>query len=148
VNVPAVCPRRACRAVVTGASGWMASVFIATSRPFTEIDVSSTLSGVFWRGLARDAVIFPNAFVPALTRTFLFTATSWSIWAAKVLPTGSCEDMELAVLTLSIVPAGIVAAVKDEATRQAHDIAINGINLARIISADYKGEASRLSRGM
>jgi hypothetical protein len=55
------------------------------------------------------------------------------IVAAKVLPTGSCEEIELAVLTLRIVPAGIIAAFRDEATKQAQHVAINTIILFRII---------------
>ena len=133
VNVPAVCPYRACRPVVTGTPGCTASVFIVILRPFVEIVVSSRLSGSFLRGLARDAVIFPNAFVPAFNKTLPFTATSWSSFAAKVLPTGSCEEIELAVLTVSVVPAGTVAAFKDETATQAHVIAITLMNLYRII---------------
>jgi hypothetical protein len=41
--------------------------------------------------------------------------------------------MELAVLTLSVVPAGIVAAFKEEAATQAHVMAITLMNLYRII---------------
>jgi hypothetical protein len=41
--------------------------------------------------------------------------------------------MELAVLTLSIVPAGMVAAFKDEAATQADVKAIIVVNLYRII---------------
>jgi hypothetical protein len=41
--------------------------------------------------------------------------------------------MELAVLTLSVVPAGIGAAFKDEAATQAHVIAISVMNLYGII---------------
>jgi hypothetical protein len=37
------------------------------------------------------------------------------------------------VLTLRIVPAGIIAAFKDEATNQAQHVAINTIVLFRII---------------
>ena len=133
VNVPAVCPYRACRPVTGGLPGWTLFVFTATLRPFTEIDVSSRVSGSDLCGLARDDLIFPNAFVPAFNTTVPFTATSWSSFAAKVLPTGSFEEMELAVLMLSIVPAGIVAAFKDEAATQAHVIAITVMNLYRII---------------
>ena len=122
-NVPAVCPCRACRAVRGGVPGWKLFVFTATSRPFTEIDVSSRVSGSDLRALARDDLIFPNAFVPAFNRTVPLTATSWSSYAAKVLPTGSCEETELAVLTLSVVPAGIVAA-KEEAIQAPLVIAI------------------------
>ena len=45
-----------------------------------------------------------------------------------------------------ITPSTVVPAADN--TGRKRDIAINGINLARIISADYKGEASRLSPGM
>ena len=41
--------------------------------------------------------------------------------------------MELAVLTLSVVPAGIVAAFKDDAATQAHVIAISVMSLFGII---------------
>jgi hypothetical protein len=95
--------------------------------------VSSTLSGVFLRGLARDAVIFPNAFVPAFNRTFPFITTFWSSCATKVLPTGSREVMELAVLTLSVVPGGMVAAFNDEAPKQANVTPITAMNLFRFI---------------
>jgi hypothetical protein len=131
-NVPAVCPNCACRPVLGELPGWKLFVFTATLRPFTEIDVSSSVSGSDLRGLARDDLIFPNAFVPAFKRTVPLTATSWSSFAAKVLPTGSCEEMELAVLTLSVVPAGIVAAFKDEAATQA-DVKAIVMNLYRII---------------
>ena len=92
------------------------------------------MSGSDLRGLARDDLIFPNAFVPAFNRTFPFTATSWSICAAKVLPTGSCDEIELAVLTASVVPAGIVAALKDEAANQADIIAMSAMDLFDVIS--------------
>jgi len=103
-------------------------------RPFTEIDVSSSVSGSDLRGLARDDLIFPNVFVPAFNRTAPLTATSWSTRAAKVLPTGSCEEIELAVLTVSVVPAGIVAAFKDEAGNQADIIAMSAMDLFDFIS--------------
>ena len=133
VNVPAVYPYRACRADVVGTPGSTGSVFTATLCPFTETDVSSRLSGVFLRGLARDAAIFPDAFVPAFNRTFPFITTFWLSCAVKVLPTGSCEVMELAVLTLSIVPAGMVAAFNDKAPKQANVIPITEMNLFRFI---------------
>ena len=41
--------------------------------------------------------------------------------------------MELAVFTLSTVPAGIVAAFKDEAAKHTQQTAINPMNLFRII---------------
>jgi len=53
-DVPAVCLYRACCPVVSGNAGWMASVFTATLRPFTEIHVNSRLSGSDLRGLARE----------------------------------------------------------------------------------------------
>ena len=121
------------RAVPGELPGATVFVFTGMLRPFTEIDVSSRLSGSDLRGLARDDLILPNAFVPAFKRTVPLTATSWSILAAKVLPTGSYEETELAVWTLSVVPAGIVAAFNDEATEQAQNVAINTINLFRII---------------
>ena len=131
--MPAVCPYRACRPVVVGLPGWNPFVFTPTLRPFTEIDVSSRLSGSDLRGLAREERIFPNAFVPALNTTVPLTETSRSICAAKVLPTGSCEEMELAVLMLSVVPAGMVAAFKDEAAKHAQAAAMTVWNLFWII---------------
>jgi hypothetical protein len=50
-----------------------------------------------------------------------------------MLPPGSCEEIELSVLTLRIVPAGSIAAFKYEATNQAQHVAINAIVLFRII---------------
>ena len=132
-NVPAVCPYRACRAVLGELPGSALFVFSATSRPFTEIDVSSRVSGSDLRELARDDLIFPNAFVPAFNRTFPLTVTSWSSCASKVLPTASFEEMELTVCTASVVPAGIVAAFKDETAEQTHVTAIIAMNLSRII---------------
>jgi hypothetical protein len=120
-------PRRASRLKAVGLYRDIAS----------EIDVSSRVSGSFLRGLARDDLIFPNAFVPDFKRTCPFTATSWSIFAAKVLPTGSCEERELTVCTASVVPAGIAAALNDEAAQQAHIIAITVMNLSRIIRFEW-----------
>ena len=53
--------------------------------------------------------------------------------AAKVLPTGSVEETELAVCTVRVVPVGIVAAFKDDATNHAQTIAITIMGLYRII---------------
>jgi hypothetical protein len=106
-------------------------------RPFTEIDVSSIVSGSDLRGLARDDLIFPNAFVPDFNNTCPFTATSWSILAAKLLPAGSCDEMELAVCTDSVVPAGIVAAFKVEAAKHAQTIAITVMNFCGIILVEW-----------
>src|SRR5262245_8039471 len=139
-NVPAVCPYRRCRAVVWVPSGWTLFVFIATLRPFTETHVKSTLSGSDLRGLAREERIFPKAFVPALNTTFLFTETSSTIFTSKLLPTTSCDEMPLSVCTVSVVPAGIVAALKDgaatkdEAATQAEVTAITAMkNFSRLI---------------
>lgn len=74
------------------------------------------MSGPDLRGLAREDVIFPNASVPAFNTTFPLTETSCVIFASKLLPTTVCELMRLTVLTVSVVPAGIVAA-KEEATQ-------------------------------
>ena len=43
---------------------------------------------------------------------------SWSIFASKVLPTASFEEIRLTVVTVSVVPAGIVAANEDWAAMQ------------------------------
>ena len=112
--MPAVCPYRACRAVLVGLPGWTLFVFAETLRPFTEIDLSFKVSGSDLRGFARDDLTIPSAFAPPFNRTFPLTATSWSSFASKVLPTGSVEEMELTVRTASVVPAGMVAA-KEEA---------------------------------
>jgi hypothetical protein len=53
-NVPAVNPCRACFAVLGGLPGWTLFVLTATLRPFTEIDVSSRVSGSDFLGFARD----------------------------------------------------------------------------------------------
>jgi hypothetical protein len=87
-------------------------LFVLTGilRPFTSIKESSTASGPDLRGLAREDVIFPNALVPAFNTTFPLTETSCAIFASKLLPTTVCELMRLTVLTVRIVPVGIVAA--------------------------------------
>jgi len=74
-----------------------------------------------------------TAFVPAFTTTFPSTTTSWSTCAPKVLPTESVEEMELRVLTVIVVPAGIVAAFKDEAAKQTQTLAVTAMNLSRIM---------------
>jgi hypothetical protein len=111
----------------------MSSVFIGILRPFTSIEASSTTSGPDLRGLAREDVIFPNTVVPAFSTTFPFTETSCAIFASKLLPTTACELIRLTVLTVSVVPAGIVAPFKDEATTQAQHMTINPMNLFSII---------------
>jgi hypothetical protein len=91
------------------------------------------VSGPDLRGLAREAVTFPNALVPAFNTTFPLTETFCAIFASKLLPGTVCELMRLTVLTVSVVPAGMVAAFKDAAARQAQHVAINAMNLFRII---------------
>jgi hypothetical protein len=91
------------------------------------------VSGPDLRGLAREDVIFPNALVPAFNTTFPLTETSCAIFASKLLPGTVCELMRLTVLTVSVVPAGIVAAFKDEAAKQAQHVAISVRNLFCII---------------
>jgi hypothetical protein len=129
--VPAVCPYRACRAVLGELPGWTLFVFTVTSRPFTEIDLISRVSGSDLRGFARDDLTIPNAFAPAFNRTFPLTATSWSTLASKVLPTGSVEEMELTVRTVSVVLAGMVAA-REEAIQAQLVIAIK-VNVFLVI---------------
>jgi len=112
--VPAVCPYRAWRAVCGGPCGSTLFVLTPILRPFTSIDANSTESGSDLRGFARDDAIFPNTFVPAFNTTFPLTETSCASFASKLLRTTSCEVTRLTVLTVSIVPAGIVAAPKEE----------------------------------
>ena len=107
-------------------------VFIATLRPFTEIDVSATLSGADPRPgleLERDARILPVTCVPALNTVAPLATTFWSTRAVKVLPTGSLSEIWLVVRTVSAVPAGIVAASEDEAAKQAKIIPTTAMNL-------------------
>jgi hypothetical protein len=111
----------------------MSLVFTGTLRPFTSIKASSTMSGPDLRGLARDDVIFPNALVPALNTTFPLTGTFCASFASKLLPTTVCEVMRLTVLTVSIVPAGIVAAFKDTAAKQAEQLAITAVDICSFI---------------
>jgi hypothetical protein len=91
------------------------------------------VSGPDLRGLAREAVTFPNALVPAFNTTFRLTETSCAIFASKLLPGTVCELIRLTVLTVSVVPAGIVAAFEVEAAKQAQHVAINPINLLVVI---------------
>jgi hypothetical protein len=91
------------------------------------------VSGADLRGLAREDVTLPNALVPALNTTLPLTLTSCAIFASKLLPTTVCEVTRLTVLTVRVVPAGIVAAFKDEATNQAQHMAINAVNLSSFI---------------
>ena len=91
------------------------------------------MSGPDLRGLAREAVTFPNTLVPAFNRTFPFTETSSAIFASKLLPGTVCELMRLTVVTFSVVLAGMVAAFKVEAAKHAKVTAIIVVNLYRII---------------
>jgi hypothetical protein len=78
-------------------------------------------------------VTFPNAFAPALNRTLAFAETFWAIFASKVLPTAFCEVIRLTVLTVIVVPAGIVAAFTDDAATQAQIAAITPIGVVSFI---------------
>src|SRR6266566_3602615 len=60
-NVPAVCPNCACRPVLGELPGWKLFVFTATLRPFTEIDVSSILSGGACADLRETTEFFQTA---------------------------------------------------------------------------------------
>ena len=111
----------------------ISSVFTGILRPFASIDASSMASGPDLRGLARDDVIFPNTLVPALNTTFPLTGTSCASFASKLLPTTACELMRLTVLTVNIVPTGIVAAFKDAAARVARHMRIIAVDLCRFI---------------
>src|SRR6266576_2250542 len=109
----------------------MLLVFTGILRPLRSIESSTTVSGPDLRGLAREAVTFPNALVPAFNTTFPLTDTSWAIFASKLLPGTVCELMRLTVLTASVVPAGMVAAFKD--AMQAQQMTISRMNLFCII---------------
>jgi hypothetical protein len=111
----------------------MLLVFSGILRLFRSIESSSTVSGPDLRGLAREAVTFPNALVPAFNTTFPLTETSCAIFASKLLPGIVCELMRLTVLTVSVVPAGMVAAFNDAAAKQAQHVAINPTSLLRVI---------------
>jgi hypothetical protein len=111
----------------------MLLVFTGTLRPFTSIKESSSESGADLRGLAREDVILPNTLVPAFSTTFPLTETSCAIFASKLRPTTVCELMRLTVLTVSVAPAGIVAAFRDEAADKAQIVVISAVNLFGII---------------
>src|SRR6266513_355696 len=111
----------------------MLLVFTGILRPFRSIEASSTVSGPDLRGLAREDVTFPNALVPAFNTTFPLTETSCAIFASKLLPGTVCELMRLTVLTVSVVPAGIVTAFKDAAAKQAQHMVINAVDFFCII---------------
>jgi hypothetical protein len=87
------------------------------------------MSGPAFRGLAREDVIFPKTVVPAFNTMAPLALTSCAIFASKLLPATVCELMRLTVLTVSVVPAGIVVAFKDEAATQTQHVAITPINL-------------------
>src|SRR5436190_14428399 len=109
----------------------MLFVFTGILRPFKSIEASATVSGPDLRGLAREAVTFPNALVPDFNTTLPLTETSRAIFASKLLPGTVCEVMRLTVLTISVVPAGIVAAFKAAAETQ--QVTISRMNLFCII---------------
>ena len=111
----------------------MLFVFTGILRPFRSIESSATVSGPDLLGLAREAVTFPNTLVPAFNTTFPLTETSWAIFASKLLPGTVCELMRLTVPTVSVVPAGIVAAFKDTAETQAQQLTTIRMNLFCII---------------
>jgi len=111
----------------------MSLVFTGILRPFTSIDASSRTSGPDLRGLAREDVILPNAVVPAFNTTLPLTETFCAILASKLLPTTVCELIRPTVVTVSVVPAGIVAAFKDAAARPARHRRISAVNLCSFI---------------
>ena len=88
------------------------------------------MSGPDFRGLAREDVIFPNALVPAFNTTLPLTETSLAIFASKLRPATVCELMRLTVFTVSVVPAGIVAAFKDPAAKQAQHMPITAVDFS------------------
>ena len=116
----------------------MLLVFTGVLRPFTSIEASSTANGPDLRGLAREDVIFPNALVPAFNTTFPLTETSCAIFASKLLPATDCELIRLTVLTVSVVPVGIVAAFKVEAATQAQLRIRIGMNVFLVIFESYR----------
>ena len=118
----------------------MSSVFTRILRPFSSIEASSTTSGPDLRGLAREEVTFPNTVVPAFNTTFPLTATFCASFPSKLLPGTVCELIRLTVLTIKVVPAGMVAACKDAATRQAQHMVMNPMNLfGFILILDFGG---------
>jgi len=56
-----------------------------------------------------------------------------AIFGWKLIPGTVCELMRLTVVTVSVVPAGIVAAFKDAAETQAQQVTISRMNLFCII---------------
>jgi hypothetical protein len=130
--VPAVCPYCACRPLA-GPCGSTLFVFIGTVCPFIEMDESSTLSGADLRGLARDAVIFPNTFVPAVNRTRPLSETSCASFASKLLPTMLCDVIRLTVFIVRLVPAGIVAALEREIANKAQKLTVKAMSCFEVI---------------
>lgn len=116
------------------------------------MDVSSTASGLFLRGLAREDVILPNAVLPALNTTRPLTETSRANLPSKLLPTGVVELKELTALTVIVVPAGSVVAFKDETRTQAHATKITAMTFLcfiRIVKFGFNrgfGKEARLLR--
>ena len=84
-------------------------------------------------------MIFPKALVPAFNTRFPLTETSCAIFATKLLPTTVCELIRLTVLTVSVVPAGIVAEKDDwaAATKAPLAIAIR-MNVFLVIFKSYR----------
>src|SRR5215475_3412404 len=121
-------------------------------RPFTETDVSSTVSGSFLRGLCREDAILPKALLPAFNTALPLTETSWASFPSQVLPAGVFEVKELTLLTVSVVPAGIVAAFAIEAAIQPQITAITELPSFTIIQgwrlsfSRVFRKAARLSR--
>jgi len=83
--------------------------------------------------LAREDVTLPNALVPARTTTLPLIETFWASFASKLLPTTVCELTRLTVVTVNVVPAGIVAAFRDLAANNAPQVAINKISFFHVI---------------
>jgi hypothetical protein len=89
--------------------------------------------------LAREDAIFPNALVPAFNTAFPLTETFSASFASKLLPATSFEVTRLTVLTVSVVPAGIVTAFKDVAATQAQITAITEILFVSFIIISLVG---------
>src|SRR5439155_26795556 len=84
----------------------------------------------------------------AFNRTFPLTEMSWSIFASKVLPTASFEEMRLTVRTVSVVPAGMVAANEDCAAIQVQLAIVIRTNVFLIIFRFLNGFHSVVPEGL
>src|SRR5215471_15256632 len=109
------------------------------------MDVSSTVSGSFLRGLCREEAILPKALLPAFSTVLPLTETFWASLPSQVLPTTVFELNELTALTVSVVPAGIVAAFADEAAIQPQITAITEL-LGFIMIQSWRSSFSRVFR--